>query len=146
MEEEAAGKLWQGERFQELMRARAFFIVCGTWEGAEMYDRYCAYRIAEASVNVGDSYDALVISDRAWSDNAQGYPEAPCIAVGGPVSNSMSAALAKRFRLGDRALGVLAADGRRIGYVWGNDVRDTLEAVDEFLAGTYLQKVLGVAN
>jgi len=149
-------EIWSGETPEDfllpkILRKSVIFIIVGAWEGAELFDRPAAYKIVDELEKRG--LQAIVLTDRYWWEALEkfGYDN-PVIAVGGPISNSLSDMIARKLGLGGTALGVKEIDGRVTGYVWGVDARRTLEAVetfiklylDEFVRAT--KKVLGDKN
>jgi len=149
-------EIWSGETpgdflLPKILRKSVIFIIVGAWEGAELFDRPAAYKIVDELEKRG--LQAIVLTDRYWWEAVEkfGYDN-PIIAVGGPMSSSLSDMIARKLGLGGTALGVKEIDGRVTGYVWGVDARRTLEAVetfiklylDEFVRAT--KKVLGDKN
>jgi len=117
-----------------LLDTESFFIIVGTWEGVEIYDRLFAYKIAEEINKLNPKRYPFVVSDKLYESSKQHYTHVPIITVGGPVSNSFSHNLSQRFGLsGDVVAGIKEVDGLPVGYAWGSNARTTFYAVKAFL-------------
>lgn len=126
MEEE----IWKNERILPSLLRGGVFIVVGTWEGSELFDRLVAYKIADALEK--RNVDSLVMTDKYWweSRDKYGYEKSPIISVGGPVSNSLSGKIAEMFKLERYKInvGIGEVNGQLLCYIWGPDAKGTLKA------------------
>ena len=111
------------------------FIIVGTSEGAELFDRYLAYKIA----NELEKYEfySIVLTDIYWNNIVEkhGYDKCSLITVGGPVSNCISSAVMESLNIEGKMIvaGVQEMSNAAIGYVWGKDARSTIDAVNVFI-------------
>jgi len=138
---EGEPEVWKGD-WLSLVRGCVFIIV-GTIEGCELFDRLAAYKIAEEIEK--RKISSLVMTDRYWWEvvDKHGYGNSPIITVGGPISNSLSDKVAKKLGLSEdsTAIGFIEIDGQLIGCAWGWLVKDMLNAVKIFIS-SYLDRFI----
>lgn len=128
--------------------SKSVFIIVGAWEGAELFDRFAAYRLGFEIEKRGFAW--ITLSDRYWNDleKENRYPYSPIISIGGPVANSVSSRIASQYNLRDRAVG-FKKDVRLVGYAWGRIGYETLVYVKRFIENyldQYINEVRGMVN
>ncbi|MCX9011342.1 MAG: zinc ribbon domain-containing protein [Candidatus Methanoperedens sp.] len=125
-------RIWDGEKYISIFKG-SIIILVGAWEGAELFDRIVAYKILNELDKRG--VESIVIADRYWQEVKERYYDSPYIAVGGPISNSVSNEIAEKLGLNKDTVNVGFKElGRKfVGYAWGVDVRSTLNAGKIFI-------------
>lgn len=126
--------------------AALLVIVVGAHPRAEWGDRPAAYLLRDAmtawlSARFGPADRGLhpcvplVVTD-VWTLNDPALNGRPCVAVGGPSLNAVTAGLVSRLPAvaGEQGLWTIAveADGAPAAAVWGADERQTARAVEVF--------------
>lgn len=134
--------IWSGDGWlQAIRRGVRVFIVVGTWEGSELFDRLVAYAILNELG--GRGVEGLVLTDTYWRNAASRYGGKAIISVGGPPANSISHEIARELGIGDGPVaGFRRLWGRLVGYAWGPDARGTIRAGREFVE-CYLDEFVG---
>lgn len=94
--------------------AKCIFIIVGTWEGAELFDRLAAYKIGFELEKMGSRW--MVITDKYWEEIKERYSKSSIITIGGPVANYISRQLSQKRGLGDNVVGFELTD-RLIGFI-----------------------------
>jgi hypothetical protein len=128
-----ARHLW--ERWSDVLRRDTIMLVTGCHELPETFDRPIAYAIKFAIDHIGQDrrhqpLHSLVMGDRWFRENFADWPLA--ISLGGPVINNLTGDIMSRAAVlhrGDRW--TIAKVDRRYA-VFGNDPKDTLEAMNVF--------------
>ncbi|MEM2448454.1 MAG: hypothetical protein QXT14_05850 [Candidatus Bathyarchaeia archaeon] len=122
--------------------AKCVFIVVGTYEGAELFDRFAAYKIGFELEKIGLRW--MVITDKYWEEVKERYSKSPVITIGGPVANHLSFKLSQKKGLGNNAIGFELTD-KLIGFIWGENAYETLKFAKTFIEG-YLENYAKIAK
>jgi hypothetical protein len=125
-------------------------IVTGSSITSEERDRPLAYRLKSEidRRGIGHAYRrAVVVADLWYLDNRIFHLN-PTIAIGGPGANGVaqefSAVLPTVHSVDDRVFVQLSFDGElKRAALWGANVEGTAAAVEAFVAGSYLDDLLG---
>lgn len=122
--------------------AKCVFIIVGTYEGAELFDRFAAYKIGFELEKMGLRW--MVMTDKYWGEVKDRYPKSPVITIGGPVANYLSLQLSQKRGLGNNAMGFELTD-RLIGFIWGEHAYETLKLTKIFIE-EYLESYAEIAK
>lgn len=110
--------------------AKCVFIIVGTYEGAELFDRFAAYKVGFELEKMGLRW--MVMTDKYWEEVKERYLKSPIITIGGPVVNYSSLKLSQKKGLGKNAVGFELTD-RLIGFIWGENAYETLKLTKIFI-------------